>query len=112
MKNKIKTISIIKIIAILLLLWALARHPYSYYQILRWFICGLTAYSAYLTYEANNKIWAWIFGIIAILYNPIAPIYFSKNTWSYLNVTVAIIISLSIFKMGITDKTKVRTDNR
>ncbi|MDR4496998.1 MAG: hypothetical protein MRK02_03590 [Candidatus Scalindua sp.] len=104
MKKKFQTITIIKIIVILMLFWALADNPYGYYQILRWVVCGLTGYLAYLAYEDDQNVWVWIFGITAVLFNPIAPIHLSRETWSVINLIVAAIISTSIFKMKVIPK--------
>lgn len=101
MKKKFQAITIVKIIAILMLFWALADNPYGYYQILRWVICGLTGYSAYLAYENDKNVWTWIFGITAVLFNPIAPIHLSRETWSVINLITAAIIFISIFKMKV-----------
>jgi len=98
MKKKIQTITIVKIIAIIMLFWALADNPYGYYQILRWVVAGVTGYSAYLSYRQDKKAWTWIMAIIAVLFNPIAPIYLNREIWSVLDVIVAAIIFISIFK--------------
>ena len=102
MKNKIQTITIIKIIAVLMLFWALGDNPYSYYQILRWVICGATGYFAYLAYENNKNAWVWVFGIIAILFNPIIPFYLDRGTWAVIDIITATIIFTSIFKQKNT----------
>lgn len=104
MKKNIQTITIVKIIAIIMLFWALADNPYAYYQILRWVIAGVTGYSAYLAYEQGKKTWTWILAITAILFNPIAPIHLDRETWSVLNIIAATIIFTSIFKMKAVAK--------
>lgn len=104
MEKKIQTITIVRIIAIVMSFWALADNPYGYYQILRWVICGVTGYSAYLAYENNKDSWVWIFGIIAILFNPIAPIHLDRELWSVINIAVAVIIFVSIFKFKVGEE--------
>ena len=104
MKKRIRTITIIKIIAIVMLFWALADNPYGYYQILRWVIAGIAGYSAYLAYKQDNNTWAWIMVITVITFNPIAPFYFDRETWSVLNIIVAGIIFISIFKIKVMAK--------
>lgn len=106
MKKKIKPVIIVKIIAAIMLLWALADNPYGYYQILRWVVVGVAGYSAFIAYEHRKNVWAWIFGIITILYNPIAPIYLNREIWAVIDVIVAVIILASIFKL------KIGTENR
>lgn len=104
MKKKIQTITIVKIITIIMLAWALADNPYGYYQILRWVIASVTGYSAYLAYKHEKITWTWILGIIAVLYNPIAPIYLDREIWSVIDVITAAIIFTSIFKMKVVAK--------
>ena len=57
-----KQFTIVRLAAALMLLWALADNPYAYYQILRWIVCGVTAYSTFLALEAKKDQWTWIFG--------------------------------------------------
>ena len=89
---------ILKIIVIILSLIALADNPYFYYQILRWVVCGTSAYLAYDSYK-NKKdiIWTWIFGITAVIFNPIASFVFGRDIWSVLNVACVIVFITSIF---------------
>ncbi len=98
MENKNQLLIVFKAVAVLLLLWAFTDHPYSYYQILRWVVCGFTAYCAYLAYEKKDNTWTWIFSIIAVLFNPIVPFYFERETWQIIDVITAVIIFVSIFK--------------
>lgn len=95
MKN-IQNITILKIITIMLLLFALADNPYWYYQILRWVVCWLAGYWAYLEYRKIHYLWTWVFGIIAVLFNPLSTIHLDKDTWIVLNIITAGILIISI----------------
>jgi len=100
MKEKIKTWfknNWFKFLAIIFLLGALADNPYGYYQFLRWLILFVGAYSAYSAYKLGRTVWAWIFGAIAILFNPIIPFYLSRDAWQIIDVVVAIIFFASLF---------------
>jgi len=85
-----------KFLAILFLLGALGDNPYSYYQFLRWLILGIGAYSAYLSYNNREKTWAWIFGITAVLFNPIVPFALQRELWQVIDIIVAIIFLISV----------------
>jgi len=98
MKKKIQPITILKIIAILMLFGALAHNPYAYYQILRWVTAAIAGYAAYIAHEHRKTAWAWILAITAVLYNPIAPIYLDRETWAIIDLIVAVVIFISIFK--------------
>jgi hypothetical protein len=86
-----------KIIAIAILLGALGSHPYSYYQILRWFITICSGYLAYNYFSLEKTNWAWVFTTLSILFNPIFPIYFTKSTWALFDLAGAVIFSISLF---------------
>jgi hypothetical protein len=60
-----------------------------------------------MAYEQGKTAWAWIFGIIAVLFNPVAPIYLARETWSVIDLIVAAILVASIFKLKAVAKTKV-----
>src|SRR3989344_9647324 len=55
------------------LLGALGDWPYAYYQLLRWVVCSVGTYSAYMAYTQERRGWTGIFVVIAILFNPIMP---------------------------------------
>ncbi|MBU1102753.1 hypothetical protein KJ853_03825 [Patescibacteria group bacterium] len=103
MKNFLKD-NWFKIVAILFLLGTLADNPYSYYQFLRWVILIVAGYSAYKAYSIKANSWAWIFGIVAVLFNPIIPFYFSRSTWQVIDIAVAIIFFVSLFKTKKLEK--------
>jgi hypothetical protein len=87
-----------KLVAIGILIGALWSHPYAYYQLLRWIVAVVGAYSAYLYYERQNNTWVWIFAIITVLFNPFFPFYFAKETWQMIDVATAVIIFINVLK--------------
>ena len=88
----------ITITAILLLITAFANlnAVYGYYQILRWCVticAGLTAYN----YKDKNNALCILFCIIAILFNPLAPIYLDKNIWKTIDLATAVAFISTFF---------------
>lgn len=77
------------------LLGALGSWPYAYYQLLRWVVCGVATYTAYSAFEMDHAGLGWLMVAIAVLFNPIAPIYLAKGTWSVLDLVTAIIFFVS-----------------
>jgi hypothetical protein len=71
--------------------------PYDYYTLLRFVVCGVSAYGAYLFYSIGKQTWVWIFIVIAVLFNPFAPIYLSKATWVFIDLIVALVYIVSLF---------------
>ncbi len=79
------------VIAAVMLLLALVPWPYGYYQLLRFVVCGTAGYVAFVAYNWK-KIWAiWLFGFIAVLFNPLIPIHFSREVWRPIDAICGII---------------------
>lgn len=74
----------------LFLLGAFGAWPYVYYQVLRWIVCVAGAYSAYTTHKSGSTGWTWMFGIIAVLFNPITPFFMKRETWQILDLITAV----------------------
>lgn len=77
---------------------ALADMPYGYYQLLRFLVCGVGAYGAYLAYQQKKTGWSWTLGIIALLFNPFMKFYFGKEVWKVLDLVGGIIFLIYFFK--------------
>jgi len=86
-----------------MLVIAIADLPYGYYTLLRIAICILAGFSAYVAFESEKKPWLWLFGTIAILFNPIIPIYLDKETWTIIDLIVAVIFVASITQINLLD---------
>lgn len=85
------------IIAAAMLLLSLAPWPYGYYQLLRFVVCGVGVYVAYTAYSWQN-IWAvWLFGFVALLFNPLIPIHLSRELWQPIDVICAIVFIVMVF---------------
>lgn len=81
-------------------LGAIADWPYGYYQILR---LAVTIYGSWMAMEMwmqERVSWAWAFGSIAILYNPIFKISLDRDTWVIANLVAAVFFAaeIAIFK--------------
>ncbi len=69
--------------------------------LLRFVVCGVSAYGAYFPVELKKVGWAWILGIIAVLFNPIIPIYLNREIWVIIDVGVAVLLLVSIFLIRV-----------
>lgn len=80
-----------------MLLGALADWPYGYYQLLRFVVCGVSVYVAFTAYNLQ-KMWAvWLFGFIALLFNPLIPFHLSRQLWQPIDLICAVLFVLGIF---------------
>jgi len=83
------------VIAALTLFAALGDWSYSYYQLLRFIVCAAGAYVAYTAYYSRYPWAVWLFGVIAILFNPLVPIHLSRATWQPVDLMCAVLFLLA-----------------
>ncbi len=64
----------------------------GYYTLLRLVVTAAAAYIAYDTFQNDKQSgWMWVFGFVAILFNPLIPIYLDKEIWMVIDFVVAIL---------------------
>jgi hypothetical protein len=54
-------------------------------MLLRWVLCAGFAYSAFVSRLLGKAAWTAIFGIQAVLFNPLIEFHFQRNTWQTLD---------------------------
>jgi hypothetical protein len=60
-----------------------------------------SSYIAYLSYRSEKEFWVWFFGFIAVIFNPLIPLYMSRNLWTKIDLVVGIFMVISIFIMDL-----------
>ena len=88
--------AVVRVTAIALLLWAYAKHPIGYYALLRFVVCATCAYGAYYAMKLGRTGWIWVMALVAVLFNPIIPIYLKREHWEVIDAMVAIFLLISI----------------
>lgn len=83
------------IVAIMLLV-AVAPMPYGYFQFLRWAVCGVAVFIAFKSYAWKQPWAVWLFGAVAVMFNPILPIDLTREIWQPIDLASALLFSLSI----------------
>ena len=98
-KETIQYKNIIAGISAFMLFLAIAKLPYGYYTLLRWIVTINALFSVWVAYNSEDTFWVFLMGGIAILFNPIIPVYLTKEIWVIIDVIVAILFLVSIFKI-------------
>jgi len=80
-----------KIATIALLVAVIPIWPYFFYQALKLGVFGAAAFSAYLYHKEKDKGWMLTMIGIAIVFNPINPLYFGHFLWSIVDIIVALL---------------------
>ena len=70
------------VVALALLFVALSQTDSAgFYSILRWVVCAAFLLLAMEAHQRDKDRWAWIWGVLAGIYNPIVPVHASKDLW-------------------------------
>jgi|WetSurMetagenome_2_1015567.scaffolds.fasta_scaffold191473_1 hypothetical protein len=85
-----------RIIAVIFLLVAYTNQPISFYCLLRFIICVVGIYSAYFAFKTKKTTWVLLMSAIAILFNPLFPIYLERSQWELYDGISILILLLSI----------------
>jgi len=91
------TVKIIKAILAILFFICLVDLPYGYYQFVRFAALVGFAFLSYQSYERDDKSFAFIFGALAILFQPLIKISLGREVWNVVDVVVGIGLIITIF---------------
>ncbi len=88
---------------ILLTLAAFGKWPYGFYMFLRFVTFGSAAYLVWASNELKRRVWVWLMGVTAVLFNPIIPIRMGRSIWSYLDLVAALLFGVSLLSIRVSN---------
>ena len=71
---------------------------------LRFVVFILSSYIAWMTYEEQKEKWVWIFGFLAVLFNPFIVIHLNREIWSVIDFIVGVFMIVSVFVLKLERK--------
>lgn len=80
-----------------LLAIAVAHLPYGYYTFTRIVTCGAATLIAVVGFRDRVIAWSILMVLVAVLFNPLLPIYLNRATWFYLDLAAAIAFVAHLF---------------
>jgi hypothetical protein len=102
-KSTILLLYIAWLIAAVMLVFAAAeKQPDNFYTLLRWVCCAVFAYSAFTSFQMKRLLWLCIFGVLAVLFNPISPLGLDRNSWivaDWFSIS-AMVVAAVIYRKG------------
>ena len=79
-----------------MLLVAAAPLPYGYYTLLRLVATIVFVWAAYVAYQRKKNGLPYAYGILALLFNPIIPIYLDKTLWAIMDIAAGILLLVTL----------------
>ncbi len=87
----------LKVVAIVMVLAAILPIQYFvYYQLMNWVVLGAAVVTALQAREMKNEFWMWLFILVAVVFNPIAPLHLRADVWQIADIVVALLFIISI----------------
>ena len=88
----------LKLLAIAMALGALAPVSYyAYFQLMNWVVVGAALMTAWQAYKQKSLWIVWLFALVAVVFNPLAPLYLQADIWRIADVVVAALFVISFF---------------
>lgn len=86
------------LVAVVLVLGALGPIPfYAYYQLMNWVVLLAGVSLALRAYKEHKTLVSALFVLVAIVFNPIAPLYFTPEVWQVADIFGAVVLLSSFW---------------
>lgn len=99
------TLIVLRLIAIVMLILAfIGGFPISFYMLVRWVVfvtCGIVAA---ICCFLRRYVWAILYAICAVIFNPFLPLYLGRDIWKLVDVYVGLFLLISLGAFHISEK--------
>lgn len=92
---KTNLIRVFNFLAVAILLVALFDMPYGYYTLLRLVVTLVSLLTIWHAVAFSRPpLWVGVLSLVAILFNPVVPVYLPRETWIFIDLAVAAVMAL------------------
>ena len=75
-----------------MLLLGAAPMPYGYYTLLRLVGCIVFAVATFAALARRYATLPWVYGLMALVFNPVFKLHFPKELWALIDVAAAVLL--------------------
>ena len=75
-----------------MLLLGAAPMPYGYYTLLRLVGCIVVAVATFAALARRYATLPWVYGLMALVFNPVFKLHFPKELWALIDVAAAVLL--------------------
>ena len=95
----------LKVLAIIMLAGVFTNYfPFYYYQLLNWVVAGAALTAVWQFHKQKNLPLVWLFALLAVIFNPIAPIEIQQDIWRYIDVIAMILLAIGFLAVKVPSK--------
>ncbi len=88
----------LKVVAIVMVLAAILPIQYFvYYQLMNWVVVGAAIVTALQARALKSESLMWLFILVAVVFNPVAPLHLRADVWQIVDIVVALLFIISFF---------------
>ena len=88
----------LKLLAIAALAGAIwGNFPFAYYQLMNWIVVGASIVTSMQASNKNRVPVMWLFILVAVVFNPIAPLYLDQSVWRIVDMVAGGIFAIALF---------------
>ena len=66
--------------------------PYGFYMVLRVVGCGIFIWAAIVASGRHAKTLPWVYGGLAVIFNPLIKVHLPKEAWAAVDVAAAVLL--------------------
>lgn len=86
---------------VMLVLAIVSGWPYRYYQLLRVVVCGTALFLVLLARKQRKGNWVWTFTVVAVIFNPLVPMYLGRELWGLLDLIALVLFAVAMGKLDV-----------
>jgi hypothetical protein len=75
---------------------AMGRWPYGYFVVMRWVVCTSAVFVAIVAYNSRQYWGTWLYGLLALLFNPVFSVRLRRGTWRPLDAVAGVAMVVAI----------------
>ena len=94
----------LRVLAIVLVLGALASFPFVYYQLMNWVVVVAALVTAYQAHQHKLEFVMWLFVALAIIFNPLAPLYLRQDVWRVADIIAAMFFVVACYVLPLPSR--------
>lgn len=79
---------------------ALPVPVYGFYVLLRIVVSGVFGYAAYFAFSKEENFLPWLFGIVAVVFNPVIPVHLPKVVWVPIDIAAGVFLLVTSGKIS------------
>ena len=69
--------------------------PFAYYQFMNWIVVGASLVTALQASKQGKMFLMWVFVLVAVVFNPVAPMYFRADVWPIVDAVAGALFVIS-----------------